>query len=283
MAPRPEASDPVWSRSCFRTTGTNRDHIRDERQSHLQSHMQSHLRSHSQDDNTRAGTKDRVGSICRALRRAIVERAIVPGDRLPEDALGERFGVSRTIARQALGQLASEGLVELRRNRIAVVATPSWEEARDTFDVRICLERLVVARLAGRLTEAQQAALLAHIALEEAAQGGSEAGSIRLATEFHLLLAQMTRSPVLERYVAELGYRCALVLSLYSRPHSAECGVSEHRALVAALIAGDPERVSALMDHHLDAVAERARIVATPPRERDLGRLLAPYIEAVDG
>ena len=47
--------------------------------------------------------------------------------------------------------------------------------------------------------------------------------------------------------------------------------------------AGDPERVSALMDHHLDAVAERARIVATPPRERDLGRLLAPYIEAVDG
>ena len=59
-------------------------------------------------------------SICRSLRRAIVEQAIRPGDRLPEDALGERFGVSRTIARQALGQLAGEGLVELRRNRIAV-------------------------------------------------------------------------------------------------------------------------------------------------------------------
>jgi DNA-binding GntR family transcriptional regulator len=88
---------------------------------------------------------------------------------------------------------------------------------------------------------------------------------------------------VLERYVAELGYRCALVLSLYSRPHSAECGVAEHRALVAALIAGDPERAMALMGHHLDAVAERARIVASPPRERDLGRLLAPYIEPVGG
>ena len=179
--------------------------------------------------------KDRVGAICQALRRAIVERALVPGDRLPEDALGERFGVSRTIARQALGQLAAEGLVELRRNRMAVVATPSWEEARDTFDVRLGLERLVVERLAGRLTPEQGRALAAHIEREEAAHGGPEAASIRLATEFHLLLAEMTGSPVLVRYVGELAYRCALVLSLYSRPHSAACGIAEHRAIAAAL------------------------------------------------
>ncbi|SPZ48465.1 putative transcriptional regulatory protein [Agrobacterium tumefaciens] len=66
---------------------------------------------------------DRVAAICTGLRRAIIERALHPGDRLPEDSLGERFGVSRTIARHALGQLAAEGLVDLRRNRIAVVAT----------------------------------------------------------------------------------------------------------------------------------------------------------------
>lgn len=232
-------------------------------------------------DTTQQGATDRVGAICRALRRAIVERAVAPGDRLPEDALGERFGVSRTIARQALGQLAGEGLVELRRNRIAVVATPSWEEARDTFDIRIGLERLVVARLAGHLDTGQEAALQAHVDREEAAQRGGEPGSIRLATEFHLLLAQMTGSPVLERYVGELGYRCALILSLYSRPHSAECAVAEHRALIAALVSGDTSRATALMDHHLDAVAERARIVATPPRDRDLLRRLAPYAEAL--
>jgi DNA-binding GntR family transcriptional regulator len=223
---------------------------------------------------------NRVETICRSLRRAIIERALIPGDRLPEDALGERFGVSRTIARQALGQLAGEGLVELRRNRIAVVASPSWEEARDTFDVRISLERLVVRRLAGQLDAERRAALEAHIAGEERAGGGPEATSIRLATEFHLLLAEMTGSPVLARYVAELGYRCALILSLYSRPHSSDCAVSEHREIVASLVAGDAERAVALMDHHLDAVAERARIVAEPQRERDLVRLLAPYVEA---
>ena len=227
--------------------------------------------------------KDRVGAICQALRRAIVERALAPGDRLPEDALGERFGVSRTIARQALGQLAAEGLVELRRNRMAVVATPSWEEARDTFDVRLGLERLVVERLAGRLTPEQGRALAAHIEREEAAHGGPEAASIRLATEFHLLLAEMTGSPVLVRYVGELAYRCALVLSLYSRPHSAACGIAEHRAIAAALAAGDAAQAIALMDHHLDAVAARAHIVAAPPREHDLGRLLAPYAAEVAG
>ena len=101
-----------------------------------------------------AKSSDKVSVICRALRRAIIEQALEPGAKLPEDSLGERFGVSRTIARHALGQLAAEGLVELRRNRIAVVATPSWQEARDAFDIRIELERLVVRQLAGKLTKA---------------------------------------------------------------------------------------------------------------------------------
>src|SRR4051812_49640545 len=95
---------------------------------------------------------DRVGLIYRTLRHAIIEQALEPGAKLPEDAIGERFGASRTIVRHALGRLAAEGLVELRRNHGASVAVPSWEEARDVFDVRLGLERLVVARLAGRLT-----------------------------------------------------------------------------------------------------------------------------------
>src|SRR5215467_5591752 len=98
---------------------------------------------------------DRSGLIYKALRNAIIEQALMPGAKLPEDAIGERFGVSRTIVRHALGQLAAEGLVELRRNRGAAVATPSWDEARDLFDLRVVLERLVVARLAGRLTREQ--------------------------------------------------------------------------------------------------------------------------------
>ena len=223
---------------------------------------------------------DKVGTICRALRRAIIEQALEPGAKLPEDALGERFGVSRTIARHALGQLAAEGLVELRRNRIAVVATPSWQEARDTFDIRIELERLVVRQLAGRLSKAQLATLRAHVDQEEVARGGSDAVSIRLATEFHVLLATMTESAIMIRYVSEIAYRCCLTLSLFSRPHSSECAINEHRLLIDALESGDAEKVMSLMHHHLDSVAERALVAQAKPRGRDIMDILAPYADA---
>ena len=233
--------------------------------------------------NKTAESSDKVSVICRALRRAIIEQALEPGAKLPEDALGERFGVSRTIARHALGQLAAEGLVELRRNRIAVVATPSWQEARDAFDVRIELERLVVRQLAGKLTKAQIAELNAHVDAEDRARGGTDAVSIRLATEFHILLAHMTNSPILVRYVSEVAYRCCLTLSLYSRPHSTECAINEHRAIIAALAKGDEAKVMELMHHHLDSVASRALVVPVPQRGRDLLDILAPYADEEAG
>ena len=220
---------------------------------------------------------DRTGAICRALRHAIIEQALAPGAKLPEDAIGERFGASRTIVRAALGQLAAEGLVELRRNRGASVATPAWEEARDTFEVRLGIERLVMERLAGRLSSDEIRRLEAHVDEEERARGNDQPLSIRLATEFHIVLAEMTGSAVLARYVGELSSRCGLILALYSRPHSSECAVAEHRALIAALAAGDAKRACAVMDEHLEAVANRALIVARPAAARDFKDVLALY------
>ena len=187
-----------------------------------------------------AESSDKVGVICRALRRAIIEQALEPGAKLPEDSLGERFGVSRTIARHALGQLAAEGLVELRRNRIAVVATPSWQEARDAFDIRIELERLVVRQLAGKLTKSADRRAerpcrcrgCARATARTRCRSGSPPNSTSCSRN-------MTNSPILVRYVSEVAYRCCLTLSLYSRPHSSECAINEHRAIIAALVKGD--------------------------------------------
>lgn len=188
---------------------------------------------------SRQKQKNRAELICAALRSAILERALLPGMKLPEDSLGERFGASRTIIHQALERLASEGLVEMRHNRGAAVAQPSLEEARDLFELRAQVEDLVIARLAADLTDEQEAALNAHIEREEEVSQGPAALSIRLATEFHILLAELTGSPVLIRYVNEIGYRCGFTLSQFSRPHSTHCGIQEHRDIVAALKAGD--------------------------------------------
>lgn len=222
---------------------------------------------------------DRAGAIYQALRRAIIEQALEPGAKLPEDAIGERFGVSRTLVRHALGRLAGEGLVELRRNHGAAVAKPSWDEARDIFAVRVGLERLVVASLAGQLTAEQAARLRRHVKEEEAARGSNEPLSIRLAGEFHILLAGMTGNALLARYVGEVTSRSGLILALYGRPHSSECAVSEHRAIIDALESGDAKRANALMQDHLDAVAGRALIQMKPQKRRDLRDILGAYAD----
>jgi DNA-binding GntR family transcriptional regulator len=222
---------------------------------------------------------DRAGVIYQALRRAIIEQALEPGAKLPEDAIGERFGVSRTLVRHALGRLAGEGLVELRRNHGAAVAKPSWDEARNIFAVRVGLERLVVSSLAGQLTPEQAARLRRHVKEEEAARGSNEPLSIRLAGEFHILLADMTGNALLARYVGEVASRSGLILALYGRPHSSECAVSEHRAIIDALESGDAKRANALMQDHLDAVAGRALIQMKPQKRRELRDILGAYAD----
>jgi DNA-binding GntR family transcriptional regulator len=114
---------------------------------------------------------------------------------------------------------------------------------------------------------------------EDAARDGPDAVSIRLATEFHILLASMTNSPILVRYVSEVAYRCCLTLSLYSRPHSSECAINEHRAIIAGLVKGDHDKVMSLMHSHLDSVASRALVAPAPQRGRDLLDILAPYAD----
>jgi DNA-binding GntR family transcriptional regulator len=225
---------------------------------------------------------DRAGTVYRALRRAIIEQALLPGVKLPEDAIGERFGVSRTLVRHALGRLAAEGLVELRRNHGAAVAKPSWEDARDIFAVRLCLEQLSVAQLTGQLTPEQAGRLERHVEEEEAARGTNEPLSIRLAGEFHTLLAEMTGNALLARYVSEVVSRFGVILALYGRPHSSECAVSEHRTIIKALRDGDVAGARAAMEEHLDAVAGRALIEVKPQRARDLGDILAAYADGAE-
>lgn len=221
------------------------------------------------------GPTPRAEIVYRGLRRAIIEQALAPSTKLPEDLIGERFGVSRTVVRAALTRLAAVGLVELRMNRGAAVAKPSLGEAHDVFDIRRSLERLVMQRLSGRLKRSDMQRLKAHVAAEEQAKGKDGPESIRLAGEFHLLLAEMTGNSILSRYVGELISRSSLILALYGRPHSSDCAVAEHRELIDALVRGDAAVAERLMDRHLDAVIGRALI--TPRPSRNIRDILSEY------
>ncbi|KRD65567.1 MULTISPECIES: GntR family transcriptional regulator [Sinorhizobium/Ensifer group] len=223
------------------------------------------------------GGGGRAQAVHRVLKRAILDQALSPGSKLPEDSIGERLGVSRTLVREALVRLSEEGLVELRPNRGAVVARPTLEEGRNLFLTRMALERLVVETLSGKLTSEQIGILSSHIAAEEAAKK-ERAPSIRLAGEFHTLLAQMTNNASLIRYVNELVARSSLILALYGRPHSSECAVSEHQELLDKLIAGKTDEAAALMAHHLDSVTTRALLPTDG--DRNIKEVLSAYAVA---
>lgn len=208
--------------------------------------------------------RGRSQAVHRALKRAILDQALSPGAKLPEDSIGERLGVSRTLVREALVRLSEEGLVDLRPNKGATVARPTLEEGRNLFLTRMALERLVVETLSGKLTREQIDVLSAHIAAEEMSKQ-EHATSIRLAGEFHTLLAQMTNNASLIRYVNELVARSSLILALYGRPHSSECAVSEHQEILDDLIAGKTDQAVKRMAHHLDSITTRALL----PKEED--------------
>ena len=223
----------------------------------------------------KAAAGGRSPAVHRALKRAILDQALPPGTKLPEDSIGERLGVSRTLVREALLRLSEEGLVELRPNRGAAVARPSLEEGYDLFVTRFALEKLVVELLVGKLTVVQQDALSRHIDSEDEARRHGDARSIRLAGEFHTLLASMTGNATLIRYVNELVARSSLILALYGRPHSSECAISEHRQLLEALKVGDAATATQLMTHHLESVTTRALL--TRDKVEDIRDILASY------
>ncbi|WP_448955965.1 GntR family transcriptional regulator [Labrys neptuniae] len=214
-------------------------------------------------------------AVYRTLKRAILDQLLAAGTKLPEDSIGERLGVSRTIVRQALARLNGEGLIELQPHRGACVAQPSLEEGRDIFVVRRALEALVVEILNDKMTPQKIKKLETHVEIEDKARASHAAASIQLAGEFHVLLANLTNNSLLIRYVTELVSRSSLILSLYGRPHSSECGVSEHREMIDALAAGDRNRARDLMIHHIDAIAARALL--QPPSEDAFPDLLAAY------
>jgi DNA-binding GntR family transcriptional regulator len=221
---------------------------------------------------------DKSDTAYTAIKQAIIEGALSPGTKLPEDGLGTHFGMSRTLIRAALARLVADGLVDTAHKRTATVAQPSLEEARSVFELRRCLEAEVVRLVIERWQPSLGAALEGHVRLEEQAARQQQAPvSARLAGEFHQLLAQMAGNPLLARYVGEVVSRCSLILAVYGRPHAADCAIAEHRALIDALRRGDEKAARKLMASHLGSVEHRALHGESQRQEQDLGQILARY------
>ena len=93
------------------------------------------------------------------IEQDIVTGRFQPGERLDEQSLADRFGVSRTPIREALMQLASTGMVELHSRRGAFVASLGLKEIIERFEAMAALEGMCGALAARRITDEQRAML----------------------------------------------------------------------------------------------------------------------------
>ncbi len=213
--------------------------------------------------------------IARELTQAIAGHRLQPGTKLAEQKLADHFGVSRTLVRQALHQLAQRRLVRLEPARGAFVAAPTVEEARQVFAVRRMLELEMTRAFAREATPAQIRALREHIAREKAALDGEDtAAGIGLLGDFHVRIAELMGNEVLAQMLRDLISRSSLITLMYQRAGAAQHSQQEHVQIVRALAARDAARAVALMQQHLDNVEASLAFDRTPPTH-DIAQALA--------
>jgi DNA-binding GntR family transcriptional regulator len=190
--------------------------------------------------------------IVESLSRAIVEHRLQPGTKLAEQKLADHFGVSRTLVRQALFQLAQNRLIRMERARGAFVAAPTVQEARQVFAVRRMLETEMTRAFVREVTPAKIRALREHIAQEKAAvDNGDASGRIELLGDFHVRMAELMGNEVLAQILRDLVSRSSLITLMYQRDGAARHSQEEHVELVKAMAAKDEERAVRLMQEHL--------------------------------
>ncbi|MEV4511261.1 GntR family transcriptional regulator [Dactylosporangium sp. NPDC049525] len=205
--------------------------------------------------------------VLETLRQAILDRRLAPGQRLIERELVELTGVSRTSVREALRELAAEGLVTAIPNRGTVVTSVSAEEARQLYEVRSALEALAGRLFVEHASPAQRKALAR--ALERVEKLVAKGQPILAAKDaFYDVLFDGGGNEALKSVAGSLHARVSVLRSLsMTVPGRLEHSVAELRAIVAAVDAGDAEAAAAACARHVEE-AGRAGQLALSQQDR---------------
>ncbi len=183
---------------------------------------------------------------------AILEQRLLPGAKLGEQWLIEKFDISRARDRHILLRLVQDHMVTQHPHRGAYVAGPTLAEACDLMQARRTLEERIVAMVSVSITSRDIAELSALIEREIAARHrGDWASTLRAACDFHLKLAEFAGNRVLYDIVRDLVSQSSLVIARNREATCPVCPADDHPGILEAIRVGDVERVVAAMDEHL--------------------------------
>jgi DNA-binding GntR family transcriptional regulator len=197
-----------------------------------------------------------------SLRHAILRGTLRGGTRLVQADIAEELGVSTTPVREALRDLATEGLLRLDPHRGAIVHQFTFDEIREVQDLEQLLEPEAMRRVAGRISAS---ALEAAAELADEMEVETDRGRwADLNRRFHTTLISDLEGTRLHTILTGLSNSAApyIGLALQNPDNQLEAANHQHRALIDALSEGDADRAAELTKGHAAltiAVLERSR------------------------
>jgi DNA-binding GntR family transcriptional regulator len=216
------------------------------------------------------------------LKQEILENRIPPGTVLQEVPLAESLGVSRGPIREALGRLASEGLVTVTPRRGAVVTALTKRDFLEAYQVREALEALAVSLAVPRLGDDDFAELERLMAEMDASAAADDLTAFFDANSaFHeAFVVASANAKLLEMYRLLIGQ-----MGPYRRPSASLRGslavsIAEHRGIIDAARAHATDRtVELVLDHIRVPQLRLARITDAEFLDEVQARAVASAIE----
>jgi DNA-binding GntR family transcriptional regulator len=204
------------------------------------------------------------------MREAILSFHFQPGERLVERDLCAQLGVSRTIVREVLRHLESEGLVSILPNRGPIVAETSAEEAMQIYEIRAALEAMA-ARACAEIGDRRFLPEL-EAALEEIREGYGEGSSNRVlagTTEFYRVLFLSSGREMAWVIVNSLTVRINQLRSLTIASQGRRlAGPREMEAMIEAIRSRDGTAAERAARTHVDEAARIARAILEDRQNR---------------
>jgi DNA-binding GntR family transcriptional regulator len=188
------------------------------------------------------------------LREEILSSRLAPGTELGEVALARSLGVSRGPLREAIGQLAAEGLVTMVPRRGAVVTRLTRQEFMDAYQVREALESLAMKLAVPRLSAPEKAQLHEMCeAMERAAAEGDSVGFFAVNRDFHDLFVRASGNRKLAAVHSQLIAQMGRLLNRSAELRGGlEQSAAEHRAILDAIDADDAALAVRLLEEHIE-------------------------------
>ena len=185
------------------------------------------------------------------IQTMIVSGELPSGERLIEEALGQRLGMSRNPVREALKLLQQEGFVTIQPHKGAVVGRLARAEALDVFEMRVVLDGYAARKAAENATEASLAKLRSILDSGEQAIDDRKFHSLgELNGEFHAGIYAMAGNAELQRAVANLRLKVQWMFAGYAVSRG-QTAWDEHCSLYESIEHGDGDSAARWSSFHV--------------------------------